>query len=192
MVSGSDLDHWFVSEILPLEAALMRFLRRNWRDESDLADLRQEVYVRLYESAARSMPAQAKPFMFTTARNLLIDRARRAQIVAIDTVADLEALDISVEELTPERHASGRGELRMLQSAFETLPPRCRQVVELRKIEGLSQREVAQRLGITEDTVERQVSLGIRALADALLTHGVQLDTRAFAEPAGAVRRIPS
>ncbi|MES2104735.1 MAG: sigma factor, partial [Pseudomonadota bacterium] len=78
----SELDIWFVSEVLPLELSLMRFLRRNWREESDILDLRQEIYVRIYESAARTMPDQVKPFVFTTARNLLIDRARRAQIVS--------------------------------------------------------------------------------------------------------------
>lgn len=158
----------------------MRFLRRNWRDEGELADLRQEVYIRIYEAAAGGLPELTKPFVFTTARNLLIDRARRAQVVSIETVADLDALETHVEELTPERHASGRAELRLLQRALDALPLRCRAVVELRKIEGLSQRDVAERLGITEDTVERQVANGVRALANALVDAGVQLGTRAF------------
>jgi RNA polymerase sigma-70 factor (ECF subfamily) len=53
-------------------------------------------------------------------------------------------------------------------SAIGELPPRCREVVTLRKIEGLSQREVARKMGITEDTVERQVSNGIRLLRKLL------------------------
>lgn len=179
-LTSTELNRWFVEEVLPLEAALLRFLRRNWRDEAELLDLRQETYVRVYEAAARDMPDAVKPFLFATARNLLIDRARRAQIVSIETVADLEALDTSVEELTPERHAAGRGELRMLQTALDELPPRCRRVVELRKIDGYSQRDVAAQLGITEDTVERQVSKGVRALADALFARGVMLGTKAF------------
>lgn len=179
-MTSTELNLWFVEEVLPLEAALLRFLRRNWRDEAELLDLRQETYVRVYEAAARDRPDAVKPFLFATARNLLIDRARRAQIVSIETVADLEALDTSVEELTPERHAAGRGELRMLQTALDELPPRCRRVVELRKIDGYSQRDVAAQLGITEDTVERQVSKGVRALADALFAKGVMLKTKAF------------
>ncbi len=176
----SDLDNWFVSEVLPMEAALTRFLRRNWRDDAEISDLRQDVYVRIYESAAKAMPDLVKPFVFATARNLLIDRARRTQIVSIEVIADLDALDFSADELTPERHAAGRGELRLLQTALDALPSKCRRVVEMRKIDGLSQREVALQLGITEDTVERQVSRGVRALADALLSGGVQLHTKAF------------
>jgi RNA polymerase sigma-70 factor (ECF subfamily) len=171
----TDLDDWFVREILPLEGALTRYLRRNWRDAADLPDLRQEVYVRVYESARGRLPEQPQAFLFASARNLLIDRARRAQIVSIETLADLELSDHAVDELTPERHAGGRGELRLLQQALDELPQRCREVVSLRKIDGMSQREVAQHMGIQEATVEKQISKGIRALADSLLAKGVVL-----------------
>ena len=169
----TDLDDWFVREVLPLEAALARFLRRHRHPADDVADLLQEVYVRLYESAAQRRPYLVQPFVFATARHLLIDLARRAQIVSIEAYADLEMLDLSSDDLTPERHASGHQELRLLQSALEQLPLRCGEVVRLRKIDGMSQREVAAHMGITEATVEKQISKGMRALADALLLKGV-------------------
>jgi RNA polymerase sigma-70 factor (ECF subfamily) len=170
---SADLDHWFVQEVLPLEAALARFLRRHRQPADDVADLLQEVYVRIYESAARRRPELVQPFVFATARNLLIDQARRAQIVSIEAYADLETLAIPGDDLTPERHASGHQELRLLQAALEQLPLRCGEVVRLRKIDGMSQREVAQHMGIAEDTVEKQIAKGMRALADALLLKGV-------------------
>jgi RNA polymerase sigma-70 factor (ECF subfamily) len=170
---SADLDDWFVREVLPLEAALTRFLRRHRQAGDDVADLLQEVYVRLYESAARRRPDLVQPFVFATARHLLIDLARRAQIVSIEAYADLETLDLSSDDLTPERHASGHQELRLLQAALDQLPLRCGEVVRLRKIDGMSQREVAQHMGIAEDTVEKQISKGMRALADALLLKGV-------------------
>ena len=159
---------WFVNEVLPLEGLLERFLRRNWRDVDEISDLRQEVYARVYDGCAHRRPESAQAFVLTTARNLLIDRARRAQIVSIETYADIDALVPTLDELSPERHLAARSELRLLQRALNLLPARCREVVELRKIEGLSQREVASRMGITEDTVERQVSKGVRALALAM------------------------
>lgn len=167
-VENDELSAWFVDQVLPLEGVLERYLRRNWRNASEIADLRQEVYARVWDGCALRRPDSAQAFVLATARNLLIDRARRAQIVAIDTFADMDALAPTVDELSPERHLTGRSELRLLQVALDLLPARCREVVELRKIEGLSQREVASRMGITEDTVERQVSKGVRALAQAL------------------------
>jgi len=167
----NDLDEWFTREVLPLEGALMRFLRHNWRDSSEWVDLRQEVYVRVYEAARSGLPERTMPFLLTTARNLLIDRARRSQVVSIETYAELD--DLSVCELTPERHASGRSELNVLLDALAALPPRCREAVVLRKVEGLSQRDVAAEMGISEDTVEKQIAKGMRQIANALFDRGI-------------------
>lgn len=167
-LNDDELSAWFVEQVLPLEAVLDRYLRRNWRDAGEIADLRQEVYARVYDGCAQRRPESAQAFVLSTARNLLIDRARRAQIVSIETFADMDMLTPTVDELSPERHTAARSELRLLQLALNLLPERCREVIALRKIDGLSQREVAARMGITEDTVERQVSKGVRALAAAL------------------------
>jgi RNA polymerase sigma factor (sigma-70 family) len=173
------LDDWFVQQVLPLEPALMRLLRRHWRLPDELSDLRQDIYVRVYETAARDgLPAQTPAYVFACARNLLIDHARRAQVVPIDTVAELEALaEMPSDDFTPERVAGTRGELQLLQAALDDLPPRCREVVAMRKIEGWSQKEIAAQLGIAEGTVEKQVTLGVRAIADALMGQGVELAT---------------
>lgn len=167
-----EVDDWFVTKVLPLEGTLERFLRRNWRDENDIADLRQEVYAKVFVSFSNCQPESAQAFVLATARNLLIDRARRARVVSIETFADMDALELTSEHIPTERHLMARSELKLVQAALELLPARCREAVELRKIEGLSQREVAHRMGITEDTVERQVSKGVRALAVALANTG--------------------
>lgn len=187
-MNTDELNAWFVDQVLPLEAVLERFLRRNWRDMDEIPDLRQEVYARVYDGCARCRPESAQAFVLTTARNLLIDRARRAQIVSIETYADMDALAPTLDELSPERHLAARSELKLLQIALNLLPARCREVIELRKIEGLSQREVASRMGITEDTVERQVSKGVRALAMALQTAG--LGSGGSAAPSGAASSL--
>jgi DNA-directed RNA polymerase specialized sigma24 family protein len=92
--ASSALDEWFVSEVLPLEGLLVAVIRRHWREADEVADLRQEVFARVYESAAVRRPECAQAFVITTARNLLIDRARRSQVVSFETVADLETLDL--------------------------------------------------------------------------------------------------
>lgn len=169
MVDDATLKAWFFREVFPLEAALTRFIRRNWRNESDVADIRQEVYAKVYDAARENLPMQAKPFLFTTARNHLINKARRVKIVSIEHVADLEALNVAVDAVTPDRHVTARDELRRVQAGLDRLPARCREVVVLRKVEGLSTREVAARLGVGTDTVERQMVLGMRALVDFML-----------------------
>lgn len=162
------LDAWFKREILAHEDALVRFLYRVWPNRHDVLDLRQDIYVRVYEAAAKARPQAARSFLFTTARHLLTDRIRRKRIVAIDAVGDLEALNVLVEDISPEERISAYQELRRLAQAIDELPPKCRETVWMRRVDDLSQKEVALRLGITQKTVEKHVMKGMRLLANAL------------------------
>lgn len=162
----ASLDDWFAREILVHEQALVRYLRRAWPRAEDIHDLRQEAYVRVYEAAARARPPSPRAFLFTTARHLMADRLRRARVVSIETMGDLDALRVLVDEVSPERRLDAHQVLHRLSAALDRLPPRCRQVVWLRRVEALSQKQVAARLGISEKTVEKQIAKGMRLMAD--------------------------
>jgi len=164
------LDAWFKREILAHEEALVRYLARSWHNRQDILDLRQDTYVRVFEAAAKCRPQAPKSFLFATARHLMTDRIRRRRIVAIDAVGDLEALNVPMEEgWSPEARTAAYEELRRLAQALDTLPPKCREVVWLRRVDDLPQKEVASRLGIAQKTVEKHVMKGMKLLADAFL-----------------------
>jgi len=163
---AAEVDAWFRREVLPLEVMLMQFLQHNWRNASDVPDLRQDVYARVYEAACQKIPDRPKQYVFATARNLLINRMRQGQVVPIEAASDLEALEIAADLPGPEQSAIARDELRRLQAALDRLPPRCRQVILLRRVEGLSRPEIAQRMGIAEGTVSQHLEQGIRALVE--------------------------
>jgi len=165
---ASDVDVWFAREVLPLEAALMQFIQHHWRNRSDVEDLVQDVYVRLYEAVLKEIPARPHQFVFATARNLLIDRARRAQIIPIEAMPDLDVFDIAPDVPGPERYVIARDELRRLQEALDRLPARNREAIVLARLEGLTGREISQRMGLAEATVSHHLSRGIAALADML------------------------
>jgi RNA polymerase sigma-70 factor (ECF subfamily) len=161
------LDNWFIREILVHEEILVRYLLRRWPNRPDVNDLRQDIYIRVYEAAAKVRPPVPKAFLFATAAHLLTDRMRRRRVVAIDSVGDTEALDVLVEEISPERRISAHDELRRMAQAIDLLPPKCREVVWLRRVDELPQKEVARRLGITEKSVEKHVMKGMKLLAAA-------------------------
>jgi RNA polymerase sigma-70 factor (ECF subfamily) len=163
------LDSWFKHEIIVHEAPLTRFLRRLCPVTEDIPDLRQETYARVYEAARKSRPASAKAFLYGTARHVVIDRIRRRRVVTIDTVRNLDALPDLVDDVTPERQAVAGQELRVLAWAFDALPAKCREVVWLRRVDRLTQREVATELGIAEKTVENHLAKGMKRLAELLL-----------------------
>jgi RNA polymerase sigma-70 factor (ECF subfamily) len=80
----------------------------------------------------------------------------------------MDSLNLSADEPSPERVVAARAELEEVLRLMSRLPARCRQVLELRKIQGLSQREIAARLGITEAVVENDVAKGLRLISKAL------------------------
>ncbi len=165
-MTASDVDLWFVKEVLPLEATLLQYLHHHWRNQSEVADLCQDVYVRVYESARKQLPDPVKPFVFAIARNLLIDRLRHEQVIPIEAVSDVDALSIAMDEPGPDRTVMARDALRRVLDALDRLPPRSREVVVSRQLDGLSRREIAERMGISEETVKWHLASGMNALAD--------------------------
>ncbi|MGP7796988.1 RNA polymerase sigma factor [Sphingomonas sp. CLY1604] len=188
MIGDDQLKSWFCEAVLPLEAELTRFIRRNWRAADDVQDLRQEIYELALTAARQALPMQTRAHLFTIARNVIINKAKRGRVVSFEQIADLETLDTGVDYRATEQHLDARDALRRTQIGLDALPPRCREVVRLRKIEGLSTRETAERLGVGLHTVERQLVLGIRAMTDFLLGG----DGRIRRETAARRRRAPS
>jgi RNA polymerase sigma-70 factor (ECF subfamily) len=168
MPGVNDVNAWFIREVLPLEPLIMRYLRRQWPNPSEIEDIRQDVYVRCHEAGRRQIPNPTKPFVFRVAHDLLVDRIRREQVVPIEAVADFDELDIAIDAPSPDRSVIARDELRRLQAALDKLPPRAREAVVLGRIEGLSGREIAQRMGISAAAVSVHLANGIEVLGDIL------------------------
>ncbi len=169
MLDDAEIRDWFRREVLPLERQLTSFIHRNWRVEDDVIDLRHDVYELAIMGARKGLPLATRPYLFVIARNHLINRAKRARIVSFELVADLELVENGLDSFDPERHLSAREALRRVQEGLALLTPRVRQIVRLRKIEGLNTRETAALLGIGSDAVRQQTSIGMRALTDYML-----------------------
>jgi RNA polymerase sigma factor (sigma-70 family) len=167
-VTDDSVSAWFIREILPLEANLMRYLQHNWRNASDIPDLRQEVYARVLEAAQERIPDNPENFLFVCARNLLINLVRREQIVPMDTFADLDTLGIASGAPEPDHRLVEMEEIRRLKAALEQLPARTREAITLACFEGLSRKEIAQRMGVSHRAASQFISKGALILGDIL------------------------
>jgi RNA polymerase sigma factor (sigma-70 family) len=167
---GESLDSWFKREILSHEDILMRFLSRVWPRRDEVPDIRQEAYARVYEAAQKSRPQAPKAFLFATAKHLMADRVRRERIVSIQAGGENEYLNVLIDEISPEQRVVANQELVRLARAFDRLSPKCREVMWLRRVKELSQKEVAARLALAEKTVEKHLRSGARLLAHYMST----------------------
>jgi RNA polymerase sigma-70 factor (ECF subfamily) len=161
--------HWFAREILPHEGDVRRWLARRVPSllRCDIDEVIQEAYARLW-SAEVDRISSPRAYFFVTVRHLVGEAIRRSRIVSIETLADVDSLNIADEEGSPERRVSGRQELGRLQGLLEQMPPKCRMAFELRKFAGCSQREIAQRMGISECTVEKHLVKALKIIMETM------------------------
>jgi RNA polymerase sigma factor (sigma-70 family) len=164
---------WIADHILPWEAEVRRWLGRYTRTlrADDIDDLIQEAYARLW-SADFTRIRDGRTFLYSVVRNVLQDQLRRARVVQIECVAEIDALDID-EAPGPERLVSAHQQYEQLLRVLKKLTPQRLAVYQLRKFEGLSLREIALRLGIAEKTVENLLGLAQAQVMKALFAQGV-------------------
>jgi RNA polymerase sigma factor (sigma-70 family) len=160
---------WIAAHILPHEAEVRGWLRRHVHtlSRADADDLIQEAYARLW-LADFSRITHGRSYFYTIVRNLLSEHARRARIVPMERLGEIEALRIPSEEPGPERQVTARQELEHLERILETVPEQGRRAFCLQKFQGLSQREIAQEMGISEKTVEKHLAGAILRILEAL------------------------
>jgi RNA polymerase sigma factor (sigma-70 family) len=163
---------WLGRNVIPHEPVLRNWLKRREVVGLDVDDIIQEVYSRLVGLASVDHIESPRTYAFQVASSVMINHIRRLKVVSIESVASFEHLDIADKEPSPERVVADRDEVRRLQKTLSALPARVAEVFRLRRIEGLTQREVANRLGVAESTVEKHMARGAVLMAGWFRTGG--------------------
>lgn len=164
---------WFATEVHPHEPALRSYLRSHFPTLRDIDDLVQEAYARVIQARHSGRVKEARPYLFSIARNAAIDLCRRNQVVSFEAIAENATSPVVDEGADAASSFDHDHELDLLAAAIQALPERCRQVLTLRKLQGLSHREIAERLGISENTVSAQITLGVFRVREFFRSHGL-------------------
>ena len=159
---------WLADEILPHEPALRSWLQGRAPSSMEVDDIVQDAYAVLasLDDVARILEPRA--YLFTVARSVMLQQLRRARIVPMVQVAEVEHLGILTAEVTPEDAAVAGQDLRSTGALIASVPHKCRQAFVLRRVEGLPQREIAVRMGISENTVEKHIGKALKLLMEAM------------------------
>ena len=157
---------WFLDHILPHEPALRAWLRQKRGSGIDPDDVIQETYTVLYSLKSVEGIHSPKAYLYRVAQSVVARHVRRQHVVPIQAAEDLESLGIPDEGSGPEQAAISRDELRRTAEAIASMPDKTREAFILRRVHGLSQRDVAREMKISESTVEKHIARGIRFLIE--------------------------
>ncbi len=169
--SDPETARWFAEHVLPHEPALRAYLH-GLVAPADIDDLVQETYARLLRARERAAVAAPRGLLFATARNAARDLFRRRATARTFPIAEIDGSCVFDEAPGVAETVSRRQEADLLDAAIASLPPRCREILVLRKFENLSHREIARRMGIAEHTVEAQLTKGLRRCEEFFVRHG--------------------
>lgn len=166
--SDPEQSRWFTTQVEPHVPMLRAWLASRFPAGCDLDDVLQEAILRVLQAREKQPLVSPKAFLFAVARNLALDRVRHRQFAGGPAAIQLESLELPDEsESIPEAVARSQ-ELELLTAAIQALPERCRRIFTLRKVYGLSQQEIARQLGVSENTVSAQLTIGIHKCTDYL------------------------
>lgn len=173
LIVSADETRWFKEEVRPHERELRAFLQRRFPTIGDIDDVVQETYARLLRARAGGAATLTRAYLFVIARNIALDLVRRSRTVSLEGLGDLGRLSVVEEGPDAAETVSHEQELELLADAMRALPPRCREILVLRRLQGLSHRAIAERLGIAEGTVNAQLAIGVMRCRQYLCEHGV-------------------
>lgn len=163
---------WFALHVLPHEPALRAWLGRRRSAGFDVDDIVQESYAILAERERLDDILNPRAYLFQVAQSLVVRNIRRARIVPILAVEDLGPVEFVDGGATPEQRAIERDELHGLAEVIAAMPGRTREAFVLRRVHELPQREIATRMGVSENTVEKHIARGIRLLGEWMANGG--------------------
>ena len=124
----------------------------------DADDLVQEAFLRLEQYERNHVVQSREAFVMRAAANLTVDRARRAAANPVGPIGDVNLAEIAAPEVPPDEQVESRTKLEHLRRGMATLSEDSRRILLMRRIDGLSFKEIASIEGLTVSAVEKKVA----------------------------------
>ena len=164
MQNSKNNNDWFDEFVEETKGPLAGYVRKIVSSPDDVQGVMQDDYLKVYVALGKASNKNQSPaaLLYTTARNLAISRLRHQKDVRHSITAVSVAEELRGDRGTAEQTLCESQRLNELLLIINNLPPKCRDVFVLRWIHGLSQRAIAEQLGIAESTVEKHLAKGLR------------------------------
>lgn len=156
-MSLDKITHSFLS----FKNALKRIVGDIVKDPIEVEDILQEAFIKSFEANKKQKIHSPKAFLAQTARNLALNYIDRSSVKYNISTQEKETPAVYSKEPDIEEQAASEQRFKRFCDAVQELPVNCRRVFVLKQIYGMSQKEIAQRLDISEKTVEYHVGKGL-------------------------------
>jgi len=150
---------------------LRAWLKSHFPEGCEIDDVIQEAYLKVLKARERGELSSPKAFLFATARNLALDHLKSPKFSKTKYLEQSEFGEFADDSIGIPETVARNQELEILTKAVQSLPRRCRQAFTLAKIYGMSQKDIALKLGISERTVSAQLTIGIHKCVDFVDQH---------------------
>jgi RNA polymerase sigma factor (sigma-70 family) len=169
------------------QAPLRRFISRFLRCPYDVEDVAQEAFLRAYSTEKERKIEQPKSFLFRIAKHIALTQLTQKSRQITDYIEDFDNSDVLLGGDSTEDEVIARQTLGIHCEAIAELPPQCRRVYIMRKVYGMSHKEIAGRMGISVSTVEKHLIKGVKQC-----DHYVRLRTEKNHHPIQQSSRVKS
>ena len=143
------------------QAALKRFISRFLPNSYDIEDVSQETFLRAFTAEQSKEIEQPKSFLFRIAKHVALTQLTQKSRQITDYLEDFDESEVLLTEDTIEDELIARETLGIHCEAVAGLPPQCRRVYLMRKVYGMSHKEISGQLGIAVSTVEKHLIKGV-------------------------------
>lgn len=140
---------------------LKRFLARYFSERQDIEDVVQETYLRAYNAEQKKVIEHPRAFLFQIAKNLALTELKKKSRQITDYVDDYD-LPLVIGQGDPvEGEVEAKQNIGLYCEAVAALPEQCRRVFLLRKVHGLSHKEISERMQLSISAVEQHLLKGV-------------------------------
>ena len=169
---------------------LYKFLTRFFHDEQDIEDVTQETFLRAYAAEQKKATGieHPKAYLFRIAKNIALNRLTRKSSQITSFIEDLSDSAVIYSETNAADEAEAQETLGIYCEAVASLPEKCRQVFLLRKVHGLSHKEIAEHMSLSVSSVEKYLRTGVLTCAEYLREREAETKPQSLATGSAALR----
>ena len=143
------------------EKSLRHYISGFFITTQDIDDISQETFLRTFKSNMKDKVIKPKSFMFRVAKNLIISEYRRSSYKLTDYIEDIEYDSQPLDIANIENDFETQHTLGLFCEGLAGLPEQCRRIMIMRKVYGLTIKEISDRLGIATSTVNWNLAKGM-------------------------------